>query len=175
MSKSSEEASLERYQAAKQLFLKLVNETDAKCHKGYVDRYDQERNISIAVHPEIEPLWYVRVASLEKVLGKLEKIEEKFDSPNRRLIKLCQYVAGITDLRFSGLFMVIFCGKLRSHFLTSPVYADAQKLFAGSGISGNVTTVLSADVPALVEPPLIDVASNPSESRGEQRVSTPSQ
>jgi len=175
VTKSSADVSLERYMAAKQLFLKLVDETDAKCCKGYDDRYGQERNLSIAEHPEIEPLRHVRLKSRNKVLAELEDIEKTCTSPSKRLIKLCQYASGITDLRFSGLFMIIFCGKLKRHFLTSPQYQDAQKLLAGRGVYGNVDTLLGAGVPALVGAQSADVVSDPfSAPRDGLRVSAPS-
>jgi hypothetical protein len=99
------------YLSLKTLFLQLLDETERRCRLTCHKAYDQERYSMVSYHPEIGEKANQIERSKARVLleaGSMQDDQEEF---------FYHYTLGLCQLEFNSLFMTIFCGKLKKHWL----------------------------------------------------------
>lgn len=104
----------------KELFLKLLIETERKCKRICKNTYDQERYFMVGFHPEINQKKASIDKAKERVLiesGAMQEDHNEF---------FYKYAFGLCQLKFNFIFMQIFTGKINKHWL--PVAAKYNLL-----------------------------------------------
>lgn len=118
----------------KELFLKLLNETERKCKRICKNTYDQERYFMISYHPEINQKKASIDQAKERVLLESGAMHDAQDE------HFCNYTFGLCQLKFNFLFMQIFTGKIIKHWLPVAaqynISAEPTWSYGSSKISG---------------------------------------
>lgn len=95
----------------KELFLKLLNETESKCKRICKNTYEQERYFMISFHPEIDQ----KKASIDKAKDRVLRESGAMQDDQDELFY--KYAFGLGQLEFDFLFMRVFTGKINKHWL----------------------------------------------------------
>ncbi len=102
----------------KKKFLDEVKRTAKRCTKLCNRKYDQERNYSVSLHPEIERNRNFIARSTKFIHDEMFALEKISKTPGEKLSALIQYADGLLDTPFNNLFMTIFVGRISKRWIT---------------------------------------------------------
>lgn len=106
---------VEKYNFLKTSFLKQVDQAFNRCKKVNRNKYNQERNFSVATHPEIENKIVEFSTRKDQIQNDIEKLECIL-VPSQRINYLINYANDIIASNNKSFFTTVLKGKLAKHW-----------------------------------------------------------
>ena len=114
----SQDPHLANYNAAKDLFITYLNQTENKCLKLCAYKFDQERYYSFASVPFIEENKLKITNTKMRILERLDLIDLVSQGSAERATKeLIRYGEELREVFTLSLFLTIFIGKITKRWL----------------------------------------------------------